>query len=151
MSYLRNTQDKYKHSRNDRDKEGTVELKKRLSKGDGTTNHTSASYLLHKSQKMLGNFTREYSFSKERIKPTTNNESCEDEEEPMSQRVNTEIDLRRKLKRYEKFHDKISKLVDQLAPPGYVYKYGSDNELHNNWRFIKDLVEDYVSIKKKLK
>ena len=93
ISYLRNTQDKYKHFRSDRDKEGTVEMKKGHTKGNKS--YSSANYLLHKSQKTIDHFSRELSFSKECIRNPRKNDEAEDEE-PLSQRVNTEIDIRRK-------------------------------------------------------
>jgi hypothetical protein len=54
------------------------------------------------------------------------------------------------MKRYEKFHRKLGGLVSELAPCGYEYEFGSEGDLHNSWRFVKELVEDYVLVKKKL-
>ena len=56
-----------------------------------------------------------------------------------------------RLKRYEKFHTKLRELVDDLAPMEYYRVPGSETDLHNSWSFIKDVVSDYVTCKKKIK
>lgn len=50
---------------------------------------------------------------------------------------------------YEKFHDKLGGLIQDLSPPGLYYESGKKSDLANSWKFIKDLVKDYVDIKKK--
>jgi hypothetical protein len=50
---------------------------------------------------------------------------------------------------YEKFHEKLGGLIQDLSPPGLYYEGGKKSDLANSWKFIKDLVKDYVDIKKK--
>jgi hypothetical protein len=40
-------------------------------------------------------------------------------------------------------------LIQDLSPPGLYYEGGKKSDLANSWKFIKDLVKDYVDIKKK--
>lgn len=54
-----------------------------------------------------------------------------------------------KMKRYEKFHKKLGNLIAELSPPGFYYEKNDRADMHNSWRFIKDLCQDYVQIKKK--
>jgi hypothetical protein len=92
--------------------------------------------------------SRNSTYSRDKLRPTLRAHHPVDGERPTV--GSEEMKTRKKMKRYEKFHRKLGGLVSELAPSGYEYEFGSEADLHNSWRFVKELVEDYVIVKKKL-
>ena len=54
------------------------------------------------------------------------------------------------MRRFEKFHGGLRKLVNDLVGDGMEFDKGGEEDLQQSWRFVKDLVTGYVEVKKKL-
>lgn len=98
------------------------------------------------------NFDTERPLEKSDIYPQGNSINYQTFGDKKNENLKSDFDMKkeRKFGQYERFHDKIQKLVIELSPPGTYASITDPKEVdqRNTWRFVKDLVNNYANLKK---